>query len=250
MGEYLYRLQRHFSFNKDELSTLVLIALAFGFSLSFRDWGGIEFDYKMGAFNFINTSLIVFLSVVAHECGHKLWALHRGYTAQLRPWKLGILITLFLAFLSNGYLPFLAYSGVYIYHLKLERLGRFRYYTNLSEHATISMMGPMANMLLALLFKVLMPLNPYWMHQAMVINLLLALMNMIPIPPFDGADIFYWSTLRFAFSIVFFGTLAFLLYATDMVWDAVWIAALIGAVGWFIFGAKIGKEFFDPDGKG
>jgi Zn-dependent protease len=168
----------------------------------------------------------------------------------LRPWKLGILITLFLAFLSNGYLPFLAYSGVYIYHLKLERLGRFRYYTNLSEHATISMMGPMANLLLAIVFKMLIPLNPFWMYKAMVINLLLALMNMIPIPPFDGADIFYWSTLRYAFCVVFFGTLAFLLYLTNMVWDAVWIAALLGAVGWFIFGTRISKEFFDPDMKG
>lgn len=252
MGDLTYNIKRYFSFSKEELITLSLVSLCFGFVLAFRDWGITSFNLYYGLFNFMNALLIVFFSIIMRECTHKIWALSQGYTATIKSWKGGIFITLFIAFLTNGFLPFLAYGGVVINHLRLERLGKFRYWTNLMDHASISLSGPLANLILAIFFKALgaAGLNPVLMHKAMVINILLCLFNLIPLPPFDGGDIFYASRLVYIFFVGFALSLSAILYYTSLIWQAFFLAIVLGGIAWLYWGTKMEGMFGSNGGGG
>ena len=245
MREFKQRCKRNFRFSAQELGTMVIVALTFGFVLSFREWGETSFDLHFGLFNLFNAALIVLFSIIVHESVHKLYAIKRGYTAELKNWNLGILISLFVAFLTNGYMPFLAFGGVIIHRQILQRIGKFQYEVNLTEHAYISAAGPFSNLLLAVGFKMLalQGINSPLMQKAMVINLLLCLTNMLPFPPLDGLDVFYASRLRYAGIMGFFVCVSVLLYFTNYIISTFIIALLGAAVTGLIFGV-LDKQLF------
>ena len=69
------------------------------------------------------------------------------------------------------------------------------------EHGLISAAGPVSNIVLALLFLILLFTVPATAFSivflyGVLINGWLALFNMIPVLPFDGAKVWRWSWLR------------------------------------------------------
>jgi len=237
------RVKRYFRFSMMEIWKYLIIAVVFAFVLSFREWGVDKLNVIFGLFNALNAFIIVIMSIMVHETAHRLYAIHIGYRAEHRSWKLGIFITLFLAFLTNGVVPFVAYGGVVIHHLAVQRLGKFRYGLNMFDHALISLMGPMANIILAMIFKLLMPLNPILIQKAILINLMLSLFNMLPIPPLDGADVFFASRLLYVFSAGFMLGISAMIFYLPGVLYSILVGLGLGAIFWLFFATKIDKEF-------
>ena len=141
------------------------------------------------------------LGFILHEIAHKITAMRYGYWAEFKAWILG----LFIALISPlfGFI-FAAPGAVYIYG---------EYMTE-KENGIISLMGPLTNIVLAMIF--LLILYIITMTNSIVgtipdlevinilkmtfllgfkINSFLALFNLIPFSILDGAKIFRWNPL-------------------------------------------------------
>jgi Zn-dependent protease len=74
------------------------------------------------------------------------------------------------------------------------------------QNAYISLAGAATNVALAFIFLFLAPLfGPMISSFAVRINLLLAIFNMLPVPPLDGSKVFAWDKKNWA--IIFVGLL-------------------------------------------
>lgn len=164
--------------------------------------------------------LILFLSIVLHEFGH-------GYTA----YKLGDPTAKRMGRLTLnpakhvdpiGSLVFLITLGLTIVHILPLPLGwakpvmvDLRYFSNPRKcMALVAIMGPMMNLALASLFlfvffildwipQTIPGIVGYIMVYGVFINLLLAAINLLPIPPLDGSNIVA-GFLPWHFTILFY----------------------------------------------
>lgn len=247
MYGYWYSVKENFNFSRSELSQLFWTSLAFGFALSFRKWGaGESVDVPVGIVNLLFATVVVLLCMYIHVSLQKLVAIKLGYTAKYSFWLNGVLFTVFLAFLSLGYFPFLLPGSVMITQVPRLRLGKFRYGLNLKDIARIALAGPLAHVLLILI------LGPIFfatgrdesLLSIITVNLLLAIYSILPVPKIDlsskmdsgsdGLGLFYFSR-----------TLYVLVFITIIVFAAlVWFSANSVGIGWlFIISFIIGCLF-------
>lgn len=235
MYGYFYSLRKYFSFSRAELLQIFWTSLAFAFILTFRKWGvGSDFDAVDGIKNLVLALIIVLLSMIAHVSLQKAVAIRLGYKATYSYWFNGILICVFLAFLSFGFLIFILPGAVMIEHVPSLRLGKFRYGTNLKDIARVALAGPIAHILLILLLGLLFFSSGKsdMLFSLILINLLLAIYSMLPIPKIDfptrmdsgtdGLGMFYFSR-----------TLYVLVYATILIYSAlVLLSTSYDSLGW------------------
>jgi len=126
---------------------------------------------------------------ICHELSHKFVAQKLGFRAEFRLWQTGLIIALICAFISMfspiGFL-FAAPGAVYILS-----------YTSRRESGLISVAGPSANIVLALIFYAIASYSSGLVeaigYYGMLINLWLAVFNLLPFPPLDGSKIFAWN---------------------------------------------------------
>jgi len=184
-----------YSFTLIEIRDLIISAmvLAFIFSVALE---GFEFTTITSAIrNFFIALFIVGPTLIFHELAHKFTAQRYGCKAHYVMWPTGVLMSLLLTFLSGGTIIFAALGAVMISTYYPTRVG-FRFIGLTSEEfGKISASGPATNIALAIIFALLKPLNPTIMSIAVNINLIVALFNLIPFPPLDGAKIFGWSKI-------------------------------------------------------
>ena len=173
-----------------ELRGLVIsalaLALAFGIALS----GGFRaFQQPAILVLVIGMALIaVSLGFVFHELGHRLIARRFGYFAEYAMWPMGLMVA--LGFSLFGFV-FAAPGAVMIYP-RATVLGR----ASLSRQkiGLISLAGPATNIGLAVVFLVLDFIQPALLFTLGArINTWLALFNLIPFGPLDGAKILKWN---------------------------------------------------------
>ena len=219
------KLKKYLSFNNEEIKSLAIVTLILGFIASFRYWGVDKFSFQEGINNFISSVLIVGLSIIAHLIVQKYIALKKGYRINYKHWKVGLIIGLIFAFLSNGFVTFLAIGGIVIHQISGKRIGLFRGGTRYDDLAIISFFGPLTNILLAIIFKTLIFLpNTILVDKLIMINIWIALFSMLPIPPMPGVNIFYTSRTLYLITIITLIIIAILLQAT---------AALTAIIGSF-----------------
>jgi len=212
---------KNFQLTKKEILHLLAATLILGFIFSFREWGTTSFDLIAGLTNWMLATILVAIALLIHEYAHKLVAKRYSATTEFKLWSmrrygwkqsaklnkdfpLGILISLFVAFLSNGKLIIAALESSEIEENAIQRSRkRFPHLTQV-ETALIALAGPLASALLALLLKGLGTSNPV-IAKAILINALIAVYALLPLPGLDGIKIAASSIAFYIFIAVVIG---------------------------------------------
>ncbi|MFC1727842.1 hypothetical protein ACFLZ7_00040 [Nanoarchaeota archaeon] len=219
-------LKKYFTFSAEEIKGMIISVLVIAFIFSFKEWGVDKFDFLYGLKNFINIVLIVALAFLVREVAHRFFAGKTGLRAEYRSWTFGLLIGVIIVVLSRGELIFLAPGGILVHHLAGARLGAFRYGLVYKTMGWVAAAGPLANIVLALFFKImtLFPLNLVLIQKAISLNLWLAIFGMLPIPPLDGSKMFYASRFMYVWVIGLVAGAAFFINYTGV------LTAIIGTL--------------------
>ncbi len=191
--ELWHRWKQHLRFNVQEITYLGVASLAIAFIFSFRDWGGTSFSLVIGLSNFFLALIATTLSFFFRTACQKMYALAVGYRATFKVWWTGIFISLISVFISAGRLPLVAIGSVENTFMVKQRLGEFRYGFSYGENAVTAAWGIYGNLIAAILFSIgalALPGN-YFFDKAVLINLVMAILTLIPLPQIGGLQI-YW----------------------------------------------------------
>ncbi|MGN0093893.1 MAG: site-2 protease family protein [Methanobrevibacter sp.] len=190
----------------DLIISFLVISLGFSILYSNRNPGTLIFILPM-------IMIGVGLGFILHELAHKYAALHYGYWAEFKLWIPGLVFSLITSFF--GFI-FAAPGAVYIYG---------DYMSN-RENGIISIVGPLTNIILALIFLGIL-LNAgaifglYTVETSIIqsicflgfsTNSFLALFNLIPISMLDGRKVFNWNPLIWLIITAFAGILVYYTY--------------------------------------
>jgi Zn-dependent protease len=144
----------------------------------------------------------VSLSFVFHELAHRLIARRFGYFAEYAMWGKGLLIALGCSFFGFIF----AAPGAVMIQPRAAASGTIT--ASREKFGLISLAGPATNIALALIFQMLDFVEPALLFTLGArINTWLALFNLIPFGPLDGAKIFKWSKVVWTISIAMAGGL-------------------------------------------
>ncbi|MBI5872126.1 hypothetical protein HZB88_03500 [archaeon] len=241
-------------FRKQEIKPLLIALFVVTLAFAFDDKSE-TFRWGYWLLNFIKILILVAIAFLVHEMAHKWYAGKLGFSTVFDLWNvkrfswrlsptfprtfhfgrkaytihsipLGIVLSLIITFFSNGALFFIPVSVYRLVIEKASRIGKRFYQITEYEEARIAMMGPLANILLALILKIL-NFNGIF-DDAILINGLYGLYNMIPLAALDGSKILYGSRLLYVFGAAFI-LLAFVLLLIANALTAL-IASLIFAV--------------------
>ncbi len=158
-------------------------------SVAFMNLFGISLE------NLLMFLFIIGLSVIIHELAHREVAKRLKFDAKYKAWPMGLILALVTSF--AGFL-FAAPGAVmispkYVFHESRERLKEANF--------KISAAGPGTNIILGAFFAVLaLNFADSLFYFASMINIWLAIFNLIPFPPLDGSKIFsydvkYWGMM-------------------------------------------------------
>jgi Zn-dependent protease len=185
---------------RDLVISALVLALAFGIALS----GGFRaFQQPDVLVLVIGMSLVaVSLGFILHELGHRIIARKFGYFAEYSMSPKGLMVALGFSFF--GFI-FAAPGAVMIYP-KATAWGTSS--PDRQKVGLISVAGPTTNIGLAVLFLVLDVIQPTLLFTlGAQINTWLALFNLIPFGPLDGAKILKWNKGIWLISITVAGGL-------------------------------------------
>ncbi|MBW2967463.1 hypothetical protein KY362_03170 [Candidatus Woesearchaeota archaeon] len=240
---YVSKMKTYEKPEASEWRGLIITVVLLGFIFSFRDWGVETFDVAMGIQNLLISIVIVAISYFFHQLAIRSFSIMRGYRVQFKMWFLGLIIGLVVIFVSNGYLFFLATGGVYFTFLEIHRLGKLRYATHYRELGWSAMSGAIVCMLLAVISKSLFVSTGFAVfHKAMIINIWIALFDMIPIPPFNGSKTFFGS--RYVYMLVtgsLVGCAALLMFGSGLI--TIIGGLVIGILACLVFFVYIDKNW-------
>lgn len=148
---------------------------------------------------FLTMFVLVVLSFVLHEMGHKFVAQDMGYWSEYRMYPMGLLLSLIMSLF--GFL-IAAPGAVYIRGDGISD----------RDDGRISIAGPLVNIVLAiigvagcLLLNNTALVIPFYL--LMVLNGALALFNMLPFHPLDGSKIYRWDRTVYVACLVIAGLL-------------------------------------------
>ena len=195
-GTYAPQAKRTAIFSRIEVRDIVIAWAALGLAFYFA--------YRRAAFFDVEVSIGLAISLatvgsgfVLHELSHKFVAERYGYWAEFRMWPMGILIALATSLI--GFI-FAAPGATYISGLSVSE----------AQNGKISLAGPLTNVAVALIFLPFTFAAGSFELLGFVgfsVNMFLAVFNMLPIMPLDGAKVFKWSKL---FWVAVFAPLALL----------------------------------------
>ena len=179
------------TFHKQEIRDIILATAVLSFA-----FGGLN--------NFFPAMFAVGIAFLSHELiGHKLVAQKFGAEAEFKAWPMGLLLALVTSFF--GFI-FAAPGAVYISPVIKGKFAFTLHRLTAKEYGIVSLAGPAVNIILGAAF--FFAGNYY--HLALLlfaanISFFLALFNLIPFDPLDGAKVMRWSKPAWLVSILLAG---------------------------------------------
>ncbi|MBT3836678.1 hypothetical protein HOD05_00045 [Candidatus Woesearchaeota archaeon] len=195
------RVAEYLRFNKQEVSSLIIAILATTLIFAFDD-GRTTFSWGPWIGNFIAVLIIVTFTIFVKYIIQKISALREGYTAEFKLWWVGIGIALIVGLITSGKVALVLIGGVATTFISRHRLGEFRYGFSYEDNASVSIMGVVANIHLAILFAVLLYFTHYRIFAlALNFNIIMGVLSLLPFPQLDGLQIF-WGSRSWYYMIV------------------------------------------------
>ncbi len=234
MGELLYRIKRFYGWEPREKRDIFISVLVVAFIFAYDDKQP-TFVLAHWLLNYLMTLLIVAITVLAFDGAMKVAALQQGFRAEYRMWPMGLAIGVIITLLTKGRFYVILPGGLFLHHMMMLRLGKYRYGINTIAQGTIATAGPVANLILAtisLFFAAQLHVMPAFFGYFAMINFWFMIYQLLPIPRINGIHIFFMSRLAYVF--IFSTLLAYVLLVQAKVYS--WIfALLIGTVCWFLW---------------
>jgi Zn-dependent protease len=171
----------HFSRQETLHIVIAVVALTFAFFMALTY--GLKLSLDRMLYYLAASAVAVITGFLLHELAHKFMAQRYGAWAEFRVYPMGLLFAVLFAVLAGW--VFAAPGAVYIHGRITER-----------QNGLISLAGPGTNLAfgaicIALLF--VLPLEIVFIVGW--INLFLAVFNLIPFGPLDGAKVFRWNKI-------------------------------------------------------
>jgi len=179
-------------FSKTEIRDIFIsiVVLSIAFTLLFRN--GSIFDFfelrlgeGMGYVGLFGMCLLlVVMSFLFHEFGHKFMAQRYGLWSEFRMWPIGLVLTLVTSLI--GFL--FASPGAVMIAGNMDK----------KMNGMVSIAGPAVNIVLCVIGIIgWLATNGtdfvIFFYMLTSLNAWLAIFNLIPVPPLDGSKIIYWN---------------------------------------------------------
>ena len=202
---------------KKEIQSILIVAFIAAFIFSFNEWGIENFNITLGIQNLILAFVFCLIIYTVHAFSQKFTANFYDHDveftyismkkkiAEIRKTiniPIGPLLTLLITLISNGKFIFLILNSFNLKTNKTRRLGHKWVNIKEFEEAQIALAGPLSNILILILFKILTPLSGVF-SKGMFIASTIAIFNMLPIPKVDGSRIFFGSRPLYVASLIF-----------------------------------------------
>jgi Zn-dependent protease len=206
-------------FTNKEIKKILIGSLIAGIVFSFNEWGTTKFDLMVGIINLLKATIIVSIVYITHSFSQKFAAKKSACDVEfnlismnkipgknvdipsmLRP--IGPIITLLITLISNGKLFFIMLASFEITYSKEKRVGHQWSHLKDYEEATIALAGPLSNIVLIIIFKLLNPIASAFFNKAVFITSALLIFHLLPLPKFDGIKIFFGSKFLYPFVII------------------------------------------------
>ncbi len=230
---------------------MIIAAILSGFVFGFDD-KEVRFIFSNWFLNFLK---FIFFSAIAlgvyaaaqyfvadkygTRVDYSLWGVQRfGYhkaayvhpirfgPLSIKKFPLGIILPLLISFLSSGGLYFVGIIASAFTINPLYRLGRLFMKLTEFEEAKIAVSGPMANILLAIIIKML---NLDILNGLVFVCSITAVCYILPLPGLEGPKILFGSRFLYIFSSAFILISAFLLNFLSGFW-VLFLSLLIALV--------------------
>ena len=232
MGELMFRLKRFYRWEAREMRDLLISILAVTFIFGFND-GRESFNLVFWLFNMFKTFIIVAIAILAFDGAMKVTALQQGFRAEYRMWPAGLAIGVIITLLTKGNFPLVLHGGLFLHHMMILRIGKFRYGINVMAQGTIAATGAVAHLILmtiALAFSRQLGILPGFFDSMAVINGYMMIYQLLPIPKMNGIHIFFMSRLAYVFIAATLASYAILTLLGVYSWL---LALIIGTLCWF-----------------
>ena len=169
-------------FSRKEQFMIFLTSFIIAFILSFDEWGKETFDFTVGIGNLLLVLIVTIISLFIKISVQKYFSKKRGFEAEFSPWILGFIFGILLALITNGKFIFLAFGGLIFYIIEKLKLGEPRTNIDFALIGWLSILGPLTNIILAAIVKMLVFLPNSLILKIISVNFWMALYGMIPLP--------------------------------------------------------------------
>lgn len=178
----IHAYKKHGKFSATELKHLFITALIFGFIFSFRRWGDTSgnFNAIIGIQNIILFTLITMLTLAFMISVQKFMSIKIGFQTTYRMWGMGLVISLFFTFLTNGLPILLTPGGIDVKYKEAWQLGYFYKGPVLRKIGIVAFWGLVANVLLAALITIL-PIETMLQRNLLLAIFLIGVFSLFPL---------------------------------------------------------------------
>jgi Zn-dependent protease len=222
---------------KESFGNFIFATFILSIVLFFFTWSTTDFTLAAGISFFVVNCIFVFAISYFARAVQRWWARKKGYIAHYYNTWQGILITITISFFSFGVVPLLSPGNMQLEPNERLKFGKTHRSLEYKDNAQVALLAPLLYILIVIFLKMFFvskDTSPLLYH-LIVSCLLLAFFSMLPIPSFDGINIFAYSRALYVFMFVFVILYALLVMFASSFFILIPVLGAIGFTTYFIF---------------